>query len=283
VNTAYRQGIETLGFEVGRAIGANCADPNNEAMLRGSPTLFHGLWKAGDLTSRTVTNCRMWLGRPGPGESLCFIHCPSCRDVRNPAVDQIGWYGLMVMLAMVQVFTGPDWRPAEIGLMMSRPPCRNVREYFPATRIRLNQPFYYLSLENVFLGMEPTPLEQDTSNDTTARPEYAASDFVGSVYQIVGSYLCDTHLNVFTAAELCGMSTRSFQRRLGDVGTSYSEILERTRFEAASRLLRESDLSVTEISFRLGYSNLGTFARAFRKTAGMSPSAYALSHQALKD
>lgn len=43
------------------------------------------------------------------------------------------------------------------------------------------------------------------------------------------------------------------------------------RIERASALLRDTDLSVTEVAFRTGWSSLGTFGRIFRDITGKSP------------
>jgi transcriptional regulator GlxA family with amidase domain len=39
-------------------------------------------------------------------------------------------------------------------------------------------------------------------------------------------------------------------------------------------LLRETDRSVTDICFDVGFSSLGTFSRTFREVIGESPSSY---------
>jgi AraC-like DNA-binding protein len=39
-------------------------------------------------------------------------------------------------------------------------------------------------------------------------------------------------------------------------------------------LLRETDRSITEICFDVGFSSLGTFSRTFREIMGESPTAY---------
>jgi AraC-like DNA-binding protein len=41
--------------------------------------------------------------------------------------------------------------------------------------------------------------------------------------------------------------------------------------------------SVTEIAFLLGYSELSTFARAFKRWTGKAPSEYAATHGRLAD
>jgi AraC-like DNA-binding protein len=49
------------------------------------------------------------------------------------------------------------------------------------------------------------------------------------------------------------------------------------RIASAKELLRNSDLSITEICAAVGYESLGSFSTLFRKVAGVSPSAYRAS------
>ena len=49
------------------------------------------------------------------------------------------------------------------------------------------------------------------------------------------------------------------------------------RIAKAKELLRNSDLSVTEICAEVGFESLGSFSTLFRKVAGISPSAYRVS------
>ncbi|MBZ0291183.1 MAG: helix-turn-helix transcriptional regulator [Anaerolineae bacterium] len=49
------------------------------------------------------------------------------------------------------------------------------------------------------------------------------------------------------------------------------------RIDRAKELLRNSDLSITEICVAVGYESLGSFSILFRKVAGLSPSAYRMS------
>jgi AraC-like DNA-binding protein len=51
------------------------------------------------------------------------------------------------------------------------------------------------------------------------------------------------------------------------------------RIAKAKELLRNSDISVTEICFTVGFESLGSFSTLFRKAAGLSPSAYRSSSQ----
>ena len=52
------------------------------------------------------------------------------------------------------------------------------------------------------------------------------------------------------------------------------EYLTRKRVERARELLAESELTVTEICFEVGFESLGSFSSLFHKIVGWSPSIY---------
>ena len=66
-------------------------------------------------------------------------------------------------------------------------------------------------------------------------------------------------------------SVRSLQRRLAAAGTSYQEVLDSTRREAAGRHLANRTLSITEVAYLLGYSEPAAFHRAFKRWYGSTP------------
>jgi AraC-like DNA-binding protein len=68
---------------------------------------------------------------------------------------------------------------------------------------------------------------------------------------------------------------RTFRATFGETPHRY---LQRRRVERAKFLLRETDRSVTDICFDVGFSSLGTFSRTFREIVGESPSSYRDGH-----
>ncbi len=82
-------------------------------------------------------------------------------------------------------------------------------------------------------------------------------------------------LDIATLARLAHVSEahfiRTFRATFGETPHRY---LQRRRVERAMFLLRETDRSVTEICFDVGFASLGTFSRTFRDIVGESPSAY---------
>ena len=64
---------------------------------------------------------------------------------------------------------------------------------------------------------------------------------------------------------------RTFRATFGETPHRY---LQRRRVERAMFLLRETDRSVTDICFDVGFGSLGTFSRTFRDIVGYSPRTY---------
>jgi len=74
-------------------------------------------------------------------------------------------------------------------------------------------------------------------------------------------------------AHVSGVSEAHFARSFKQAfGVPPHRYLLTRRIERATALLRETDLSITEIAFHTGWESLGTFGRTFRDITGESPS-----------
>src|SRR4051812_15220789 len=74
-------------------------------------------------------------------------------------------------------------------------------------------------------------------------------------------------------ARVSGVSEAHFARSFkGAFGVPPHRYLLTRRIERATALLRETDVSITDIAFQTGWSSLGTFGRTFRDVTGESPS-----------
>ncbi len=58
------------------------------------------------------------------------------------------------------------------------------------------------------------------------------------------------------------------------LGESFQSYLERFRMEKAVNLLKRDDLTIAEVSNHIGYTNVNTFYKAFKRFTGVSPSTY---------
>jgi len=81
-----------------------------------------------------------------------------------------------------------------------------------------------------------------------------------------------------TAREL-GVSVRSLQRRLAEMGTNYSEIVAEVRLDTACHLLAESSERISQIALRLGYAGPSSFSRTFKRLMKTQPASYRRQHR----
>src|SRR4026209_2233676 len=86
-------------------------------------------------------------------------------------------------------------------------------------------------------------------------------------------------LDVRAVASVAHMSeahfSRSFRATFGETPHHY---LQRRRVERSMFLLRETERSITEICFDVGFMSLGTFSRTFREIVGETPTSYRDGH-----
>ena len=64
-----------------------------------------------------------------------------------------------------------------------------------------------------------------------------------------------------------------------ELGLSVTQYIIQKRIDFAKKLLKESDLSISEVAERAGYNSQSNFAYAFKQAVGVSPRSYRLAKQ----
>jgi AraC-like DNA-binding protein len=101
-----------------------------------------------------------------------------------------------------------------------------------------------------------------------ARHLLRARDFVDAQY-------ADPALDVPALARRAHASVAHFSRTFKDTfGETPHQYLQTRRIERAQELLRLTELTVSEVCLAVGYTSLGSFSATFKRTVGMSPSAW---------
>lgn len=115
-------------------------------------------------------------------------------------------------------------------------------------------------------------LDQHLGALLSAQPEDAS--FLQRVRSALAAEIARGEPALSALAARLRMSPRSLQRRLRQEGSSLSAVLDDLRAELAARYLRESRESISEVAFLLGFSEVSTFHRAFKRWTGVTPAAY---------
>ena len=89
-----------------------------------------------------------------------------------------------------------------------------------------------------------------------------------------GDHLSEPVTLAQVAAAACHEQTafsKSFKKR---IGVSFRDFAQALRIARSIELMAISDQSLTEIGFSVGFNNMTTFERAFRRCTGLAPSVY---------
>jgi AraC-like DNA-binding protein len=71
-----------------------------------------------------------------------------------------------------------------------------------------------------------------------------------------------------------GVSVRTLQRRLRNVGVTFEKMIDEIRCDHALNLLENESMPLTEVAFVLGYSDIAHFTRAFKRWVGLTPTGF---------
>ena len=250
--------VSMYGFLGFAAMSAATLGEVMELAVRFSPTVSTAvklsLHQEGELTALRVEECC------DPGD---------CRDVATFAL-------IIGMTQMGRALTGQDIG-GEAHLAIPRPAYAD-RFSELLTRVRFDQPVTQLVFHSKALQLPLVAPDRAGLRLAREQCERALRDqgLDGGIVERVRSLVTTPHgmLSLEEVAARLRMSARTLKRRLAAQGSSFSELLEQERCQRARLLLGSSQMSLLEITERLGYSTLPNFARAFRRWTGETPAAY---------
>jgi AraC-like DNA-binding protein len=195
-------------------------------------------------------------------------------DDAGPPPEHFGT--VAVMVRMCRLIAGPDFKPIRVEFRPGQP---NDLEPFEAhfrcpmlfgqrldslviPRALMDQPLPYAhpELSQLHENMIVRYLADQDRGDIVSQVRAAISDLL-----VEGNVTADK-----VSGQL-NMTGRTLRRRLHDKGVSFRELLGDQRREAGLQYIRNRGLSLTEISYLLGFSSPAAFSRAFKVWTGMSP------------
>jgi AraC-like DNA-binding protein len=98
--------------------------------------------------------------------------------------------------------------------------------------------------------------------------------FQDKVRKVIIRYLDVGDVNMETVSKELHLSSRTVYRKLREENVSYKTLLNETRKQLAQAYLGETEFSINEISYLLGFSETSAFHRAFKRWFGVNPGQY---------
>jgi AraC-like DNA-binding protein len=102
-------------------------------------------------------------------------------------------------------------------------------------------------------------------------PAPEARDLVREVRQLIIERLPTGSAGLDAIADQLGMSSKTLERRLAKQGQTFSVLLDRTRFNAVTHYLQDTDMRLTQVAYLAGYTKPAALVRAFRRWTGETP------------
>ena len=98
-------------------------------------------------------------------------------------------------------------------------------------------------------------------------------DVVNRVKAAIIDGLSSGSVNELNIANSLNMTARNLHRKLQKEDTSFKFLLNEVRQELAEQYIRNRSITLTEMSFMLGFSEVSSFSRAYKNWTGKAPSA----------
>ncbi|MCB1519199.1 MAG: AraC family transcriptional regulator [Hyphomicrobiaceae bacterium] len=189
------------------------------------------------------------------------------------------------LVTRVRAAVGPSWVPLAVDFEHRAPDRAGDRLAIFGPRLRFNRHVTRIVFDSATLARPLPTANADmfaifcNHAELLLKQLQAEQDIVSQVSGIVASKLHEPACNLEIVARDMRITSRSLQRRLEHAGTSFEKVLDETRHRIAERLLRDTDRTLTEIAFDLGYSSQSTFTRAARRWFALPPRVYRQQHR----
>ncbi|AOS96000.1 HTH-type transcriptional regulator VirS [Microbulbifer aggregans] len=185
----------------------------------------------------------------------------------------------MSLMSLVRQMVDPNWRPDEVHFKHDAPADLSEHKRLLCDKLEFNAPYnrlYFAAdiLDVPFQNADPQlnlSLTSTLNQLLELRQLPSENDWLKSIQDHIIDALSEGVPPIEEIAERLHMSQRTLQRKLSQQDLTYKELVEYVRRELAINHLKASDIAVQDIAFLLGYSDLSTFNRAFKRWTGETP------------
>ncbi len=227
------------------------------------------------------STCRINLSED---ETYCYLalNLNETESDINRIGDQLELTMLLSIIKICRDLSNPGFAPTKIYTTVDSR-CREQFEAHTGCSIEFNSSKSMLVMDRELLSKRLPNFAPDLMLlSDQAADDYLAgltsNNVVSKVRSEVVSRMATGIPNIDLVAEKLNFSQRSLQRKLNDSGTSYKDLVENIRQTIAEQHLNQNLLSLGEISYLLGFSNVANFSRAFKRWKGVTPGAYRGEH-----
>ncbi len=156
---------------------------------------------------------------------------------------------------------------------------KNMFVYYTFTAVLLL--FYYSILFAAKWLMDTTPENNIINKQVTFTYEKVAAveepDRTDGVFEFINNNYFTSELSIADVQKETGISERKIAQIIKEkTDLSFKQYVNNIRLSEAKRMLKDTDLQISEIAYRIGYNNVTHFNRVFKLAENISPSNFRL-------
>jgi len=188
---------------------------------------------------------------------------------------------LSATVVVLKIMTESDISPVEVTFKHKAP--KDLLSYQNAfsCQLKFGEAYYSITYQTADFEKRTTKADRDINQFLLERVEEEAkgikidsNKIVEQVENIVIDSLPSGIPSINRVGEQMGMSNRTLTRRLAESNFSFRDIIRNTQELRAKHLLRNTNRSVAEVAFEIGFSEQSAFNRAFKRWTNLSPSQF---------
>jgi AraC-like DNA-binding protein len=184
-------------------------------------------------------------------------------------------FGTVVSLCRIMV--DHDWTPITVEVQHAEPDDTSEHARLFRCPITFDAPVNKVVVDSGSLSL---PIEKADAGlcrmlDRHAQDllaKYPPRDSViDNARTVITSELNGGNPSLENVAAQLGLSERTLQRKLQQLGTSHNDLVEEIRRDLAMRYLKEPNMAICEVAYLTGFSEPSSFHRAFKRWTGVTP------------
>ncbi|WP_163338153.1 AraC family transcriptional regulator [Desulfopila sp. IMCC35008] len=181
------------------------------------------------------------------------------------------------IMSVLRVNYQKELSPASVDIVHSKPVCSGRYYEFFRSHIVFNSEFSTLRLP-LELVDKSLPGDNEELADFGEQMMIRYVDSLDrhtlktKVKKRIAEHLPSGNATLENVASELAFSTRTLQRMLQQENSSFLQLLNETRKDLAIGYVNNKNLDLTEVAFLLGFAELSTFSRSFKRWTGLSPS-----------
>ena len=167
----------------------------------------------------------------------------------------------------------------EVGFRHDQPADTSVYEAVFGCDLKFNQEENYFSFPRVYLdyqsiSADPAMHKVHESQALKQLHALTESGILNKVKKAVFQSLPAKDIELKDIAELLNLTPRTVQRNLSREGSTFKKLVDEARKDYTLAEIRDTSFAISEIAYRLGYKDLSSFYRAFKRWTGTTPNIY---------